>query len=288
MILLICFILSYIVEISSTQICNNTHGSLILPKEKSFLTKVTENNHTQLFVDKQEQLAFMCQNEQGFNELQLFGSSNDVIQINNFEDDLPIAARKKYTVTCESVCNVTVILPKIVQSSRCNVNETLGNLNCKFSFNQRYDAKYKADITYWILEYGDPPYHVRKFKQCTELDKGSEVIISGINNGEHNTNSIKCKLDKPDGSNSVILKIRRELKNNCHVTSPTLCPYPPVIKENYLMYKFTPADLLLLKPTKFPWVILFITPILLIFLVILSICWYKRCEKNTHQVVFTA
>lgn len=243
MILLICLILSCIAEIACTQICHNDQGNLTLPEEKSFLTKLAENDHITLFVDKQEQLTFMCQNNQEVNEIKLFESAENVIH--HEDEDIEIATKQENTVTCDTVCNVTVIRPKIDVTSHCNINETLGTLTCGVNTSQQYKG-YSASITYWILDYGDPPDHAGKFKKCTEFDKDFNAITSG----EHNTHSFNCKVNITDGPKTVIMKVKKELKTRCHIATPIFCPKPEV-EENYLIYKFTPAEDHDLIPTKF-------------------------------------
>ena len=96
MVCLICLILGCIVEISCSQICHNDQGNLTLSDDKYFLTKLIENGHTKLFVDKQEELSFVCQNNQGINEIKLFESADDnIIHIYDHGDQLLIAKKKK-------------------------------------------------------------------------------------------------------------------------------------------------------------------------------------------------
>ena len=108
-------------------------------------------------------------------------------------------------MNCESVCNVTVILPSIV---RCDINETL---NCRVNVPQikNKDNHFSPSITYWILDYQQD--YSGKFIPCIEIDQDSKVITSGTNTGEHNTHSFKCEMNIIGGSRSVIMKIKSGL-----------------------------------------------------------------------------
>merc|ERR1711971_1511776 len=206
-------------------------------------------------------------------------------------------------VECEDVCEVTIIVITLSfnASTVCNSN---GSISCdqtelnsnipgsgrRFPDGIQFDgitprikgagSNFKPIITYWILD----PAGNGSYASCDELDIKGDVIRAGSNNGQHDTETFECPIER-DLSRSarpVIIKKQEEIKTQKCINLPVFNKCE--IKESYFTYRYIPPQLeLWTEEGEFPMWGLMLMIIIAISLVFVAIfCFYVFYNKRQN------
>jgi len=192
---------------------------------------------------------------------------------------------------------IIVITLSFNVSTVCNSN---GSVNCNpKELNSKFPGSYKKNpdfvpriiggagpvfpvvVTYWILD----PAGNGSYTKCDEFDKEGDVIRAGSTDGEHDSESFTCPIDRnlSRSARPVIIKKHEETKTKQCLSLPSL--HKCEVEESYFTYRYIPPQLELWYPEAedFPnWglMLLVILCISLVFVAILIFYVFYNKRQN--------
>jgi len=286
-----------------SELCNVDNGRLLLMSDVKILGNITTKNSKTFFVNQTNELNFQCQKIHDTDDTKIIFNDNTsdaerqqspanrtlTRLVNGYEN----TNKEPVKIECENVCQVTIVVISFNASDVCNSN---GSINCnqdelkkgiglpisKNSFRALPGVEtFPPIVTYWILD----PAGNGSYVSCDEFDIKGDVIRAGSTDGEHDSETFECPIDR-DLSRSarpVIIKKREEIKTEPCVSLPIYCESDN-IKESYFTYRYIPPQLeLWTEEGEFPMWGLMLMIILCISLVFGFIfCFYVFYNKRQN------
>jgi len=246
-----------------SELCDVDNGRLLLMSDVKILGNITIKNTKTFYVSNAEELEFACYKNHDTDDTKIIFNDNTsdaegypspairnltrLVNNNEGTNKLPVK------IECENVCDVkiVVIIISFNASTVCNSN---GSVNCnqdelkeelpisKTSF-RSLPGTFPPIVTYWILD----PAGNGSYVSCDEFDIEGDVITAGSTDGEHDSETFKCPIDRDLSGNPrpVIIKKQEETKTKKCVGLPIYCKKSE-IKESYFTYRYIPPQLKLL------------------------------------------
>jgi len=248
-----------------SKLCDVDNGRLLLNRNVKVLGNITTKNTTTFYVSKTEKLNFLCYKNHDTDDTKIIFNDNTSDAegqqspanrtlkrlVNNDEG----TNKEPVKVECEDICEVKIIVISFNASEICNSNGSIScnedKLSSKIPGSSRRfpdaiaprikvaGSNFPPLITYWILD----PAGNGSYASCDELDIKGDVIRAGSNNGQHDTETFECPIDRDLSRypRPVIIKKREETKTKPCVGLPIFCKSD--IKESYITYRYIPPQL---------------------------------------------
>jgi len=260
LILIIVGLIHYSEGSHYAEMCNFGNGRLLLIGDVKILGNITTigttKNTTTFYVSKTDKLNFRCYKNHDTDDTNIIFNDNTsdaegqqspanrtltrLVNNNDGTNKLPVK------VECEDVCEVTIIVISFNASDICNTN---GSISCisklPGSSRRKPDfivprTNFPPIITYWILD----PAGNGSYSKCNEFDIEGDVIRAGSTDGEHDSETFVCPIDRYLSGNPrpVIIKKKEEIKTKPCVSLPIFCESDNV-KESYFTYRYIPPQL---------------------------------------------
>jgi len=242
-------------------LCNVDNGRLLLMSDVKILGNITTGNSKTFYVNQTNELNFQCQKIHDADDTKIIFNDNTSDAegqkspanrtlkrlVNNNEG----TNKEPVKIECETVCEVTIIVITLSFNATtvCNSN---GSISCnqdelkkelpisKNSFRSLPGGEtFPPIVTYWILD----PAGNGSYASCDEFDIKGDVIRAGSTNGEHDSETFECPIDR-DLSRSarpVIIKKQEEIKTKKCINLPVFNKCE--IKESYFTYRYIPPQL---------------------------------------------
>jgi len=242
-----------------SELCNVDNGRLLLMSDVKILGNITTGNSKTFYVNQTNELNFQCQKIHDTNDTKIIFNDN----ISDAEGQQSPANRtltrlvnnnegtnkEPAKIECENVCDVTIIVISFNATGVCNSN---GSVNCNqkeldkelpsgrnFAIDVRIrvkgQPKFPPIIKYYIFD----PAGNGSYSSCDEFDVDGDLITVGSTDGNHDTDSFKCPIDRDlSDPRPVIIKKQEELKIQPCLGLPVFCKSE--IKESYFSYRYTP------------------------------------------------
>ena len=228
-----------------SELCNVDNGRLLLMSDVKILGNITTKNSKTFYVNQTNELNFQCQKIHDTNDTKIIFNDNTsdaerqqspanrtLTRLVNNDDG---TNKEPVKVSCENICEVTIIVISFNAREVCNSNDSV-NCNTKefpSSYKKNHDfvprikgagTNFPPIITYWILDPAGNGSYI-KWRKCDEFDMEGDVIRAGSHDGEHDTETFECPIDRElsRSARPVIIKKQVETKTKKCVGLPILC-----------------------------------------------------------------